>query len=269
MMKIIVFLMRYLQNTGQQNYVIIANRTSEHFATLHALEAVGFKGIVMVEKPLFSKPENFDPSAFEKVIIGYNLRFHPLMKRLRQLLSKEKIHSAQIYVGQDLRQWRPGTDYRSGYSAIRDQGGGVLRDLSHELDYLCWLLGPWKEVAAISGTFSDLEIETEDVVGLLLRTECCPAVQVQLNYLDKVGRREMLFNGASVTIKADLFNGRLDINETREDYVVERDLTYQEEHRAVLNGAWTKLCSYQEGFQTLRLIESVEKAAGEKVWVKQ
>ena len=42
-------------NNLSPGYVIIANPTSEHHSSLCALKKAGFKGVVMVEKPLFSK----------------------------------------------------------------------------------------------------------------------------------------------------------------------------------------------------------------------
>jgi predicted dehydrogenase len=53
----------------------------------------------MVEKPLFAKVEHFDAKCFKKVIVGYNLRFHPLVRKLRTLLGGKRILTAQTYVG--------------------------------------------------------------------------------------------------------------------------------------------------------------------------
>jgi hypothetical protein len=61
--------------------------------------------------------------------------------------------TVSAYVGQDLRDWRPGRDHRTTASATQQAGGGVLRDLSHELDYLLWLFGPWQRVAALGGAY--------------------------------------------------------------------------------------------------------------------
>jgi predicted dehydrogenase len=231
------------------------------------LKEAGFHGVVLVEKPLFARNEVFDGGGFRKVLVGYNLRFHPLIKRLRELLGEEIVYSVQVYVGKNLAEWRPGSDYRKSYSAIQDQGGGVLRDLSHELDYLNWLLGGWKSVTAVGGHFSELEIETDDVFCLLMSMEACSVVQIQMNYLDMVGHRQIWINGKSGMIKADLMEGSLEINGHREEYKVERDFTYRAEHLAVLSQDFGTICSYEEGFEIIRLIESAERASKERIWV--
>jgi len=45
-------------------YVMIANRTSEHYPTLCALVKEGFKGVILVEKPLFTKVEKIRCESF-------------------------------------------------------------------------------------------------------------------------------------------------------------------------------------------------------------
>jgi predicted dehydrogenase len=251
------------------NYVVIANRTSEHHATLRELQRVNFRGIVMIEKPLFVKTERLDIRRFKKVFVGYNLRFHPVIMRLRDLLKEQSIVLAHAYVGKNLAVWRPQANYRKSYSAFQDQGGGVLRDLSHELDYMNWLLGGWKKLAAVGGHYSKLDIETDDLFSIMMRMNRCENVYVHMNYVDPLGRREMLFVTETMSVKADLLNGWIDINAKRENYPADRDLTYREEHKAVLSGRWKNLCSYQEGLEVMKLIGAAEKASKKSVWIKR
>ena len=70
--------------------------------------------------------------------------------------------------GRIIRDWRPGRDHRTTASATQQAGGGVLRDLSHELDYLLWLFGPWQRVAALGGSSGARQIEVDDHLDLLL-----------------------------------------------------------------------------------------------------
>lgn len=250
-------------------YVVIANKTSEHCETLRKLKCAGFKGVVLVEKPLFSKVENADVKGFKKVIVGYNLRFHPLILKLRKLLTGKRILTAQTYVGKNLAAWRPGVDYRKSYSAFKDHGGGVLRDLSHELDYMNWLLGGWSSVAAVGGHYSRLAIDTDDAYCVMLTTKRCQNVLVQMNYIDHTGHRAMIFNSDDLTIKVDLMQNWIEVNGKRSGLKVERDDTYREEHRAVLGKRWKELCSYREAMDVMRLIEAAEKASRGTKWVKK
>ncbi len=85
---------------------------------------------------------------FRRLQSAFPSRHDALAERLR---GRQAI-TVSAYVGQDIRDWRPGRDHRTTASATQEAGGGVLRDLSHELDYLLWLFGPWHRVAALGGS---------------------------------------------------------------------------------------------------------------------
>ena len=248
-------------------YVVVANETSAHAESLRVLDLSGFKGAVLVEKPLYDTPQKLGRFDFKSVAVGYNLRFHPALVRLKTLLKKEKIISAQVYAGGYLPNWRPG-DYRKCYSAKKNQGGGVLRDLSHELDVIGWVFGSCKRVAAIGGHFSALKIDSDDAFGMLMETSRCPLVTVQINYLDRPGRREILVNTDRHTFKADLVKGMVSIDGKEEGYAAERDFTYREQHRAVILKKNDNLCFVKDALEVVRVVDAVEKAARQKKWVK-
>ena len=255
--------------THEPQYVVIANETSQHFATLSNLRKLGFTGVALVEKPLFAQYADFVTNEAASTLIAYNLRFHPVIQRLRAVLEGQKIVSVQVYAGQYLPGWRPGTDYRQSYSASGTRGGGVLRDLSHELDYLTWLLDGWHKVSALGGHFSSLEISSDDVFALLLSTPACPVVTLQVNYLDRTGRRSIVVNTDRHTIEANLIAGTLQVDDVRETFTTARDDTYRAMHRAVLAGDRNTPCSLAQGLDTMRLIEAAEKSAKQGTWVSR
>lgn len=251
------------------DYVVIANETNQHQNTLSELAKLGYTGTVLVEKPLFSNWAELPDQPFRKLFVAYNLRFHPIIQRLKTLLEGEEILSVQSYVGQYLPDWRPATDYRASYSASAEQGGGALRDLSHELDYLTWMLGKWERVSALGGHLSSLEITSDDIFALMLVTPLCPIVTLQLNYLDRKTRRFVLVNTSDHTIEADLIKGSITIDRDIELFTTERDVTYRSMHQAVLSGNTGALCSLDEGLETLYLIQMAERSARQGEWVKR
>jgi len=251
------------------DYVVIANRTSQHHRTLKELAISGFTGTVLVEKPLFHEEEDLPGTAFKGAFVGYNLRFHPVLQKLRTLLRNENVLSVQAYVGQYLPSWRPGTDYRSSYSADSNAGGGALRDLSHELDYLNWLFGEWTQLTACGGHFSTLEINSDDAWMIMMTTARCPLVSVQMNYLDRLTRRRILINTDDHTFEADLIKGSIMIDSRIEELAVEHDLTYREQHLAVLESRTETLCTFQEGVEVMRMIHAIERSALQKEWVSR
>lgn len=251
----------------EPDYVVIASDTARHHQDLCQLASAGFAGTVLVEKPLFHESSELPQHDFRGLFVAYNLRFHPLLQRLRVLLEGESVISAQAYVGQYLPSWRPQRDYRAGYSADAAAGGGVLRDLSHELDYLNWILGGWRQLTALGGHFSRLEITSDDVYALLMSTGRCPVVTVQLNYLDRLTRRQLVLNTDRRTIALDLIAGLLVVDDVREEFSVERDFTYREMHRSVLAGGCDTLCTLEQGLDVVRMIAASEQAVSQRSWI--
>ena len=103
--------------------------------------------------------------------VGYNLRYFQSLRKYKQLIDEGiigKVHSIRCEVGQYLPSWRPESDYRKGVSALKFLGGGVLNELSHEIDYLQWIFGEINWVRGWSGKVSDLEIDVEDLASITM-----------------------------------------------------------------------------------------------------
>ena len=187
--------------------VLICNPTSQHVQT--ALVCLHRGVHVFLEKPL---GVSFDAKNFKEIerlvkekectfMVGYDMRFNPWIVKMKELVEQNtigKIWGARVMAGQYLPDWRPGTDYRQTYSAKKEMGGGVLLDLSHELDYLLWLM-PQKvvEVTARKVTTGQLEIDTEDIASVIVGFEAGATAQVHLDYRGSLGDMELqrVFNG--------------------------------------------------------------------------
>lgn len=249
------------------DYVVIANRTAEHQQTLADLHGQNFSGTILVEKPLFHQDVEVSTEWFRQVFVAYNLRFHPLLQRLRDCLSEERIISVQAYAGLYLPLWRPERDYRTIYSASKSEGGGVLRDLSHELDLFNWLLDGCQHLTALGGHLSSLDISSDDIFCLLMKTGRCPIAELQVNYLDRLGRRRILVNTEEHSFEADLFANTLMIDGELETFEVERDYSYRELHKAILEGRTGSICTFAEGRAVMSIISAAERAARKGIWV--
>lgn len=158
--------------------VVLANPSSKHLE--FADQFAGLGAHLLVEKPLSDSRagvlELIDKCALHSVnlLCGYNLRFLPSLQRFRQIVQSSdigKIFSVQSRVGQNLAQWRPNFDYRNSVSANRELGGGVLLELSHELDYLRWIFGDVEWVSGVLSRQSLLQIDVEDSAQIILGFE--------------------------------------------------------------------------------------------------
>ena len=253
----------------EPSYVVVANETGAHRRTLAGLKEAGFRGWVLAEKPLFDEPSSFNHHPFKGLFVAYNLRFHPVIRELKRRISKERVLSAHIYAGKYLPAWREGSDYRKSYSAKAADGGGVLRDLSHELDYCNWIFGPWESLLAWGAHVSELEIETADVFCLLMRMKKCPIASLQINYLDRVGRREIVVNTDAHSYRADLVHHILEKDGQKRRFPVSNNDTYRREHEAVFKNDTKTLCTLEEGKSVLEMIHACERSLKEKRWVRR
>ena len=257
---------------GRQSfdYVVIASQTSQHFHDFSTLIRNKFKGRVLIEKPLFEKPYRLKSNLFSLAAVGYNLRFHPAIIWLKDTLPKlGHLSSANFYVGQHLPTWRPDTDYRRSSSAQDTSGGGVLRDLSHELDLAQHLFGDWQRLTAIGGKFSDLEITTDDTFSILISATNCNVVSVHLNYLDQIKQRDITINGNNGTISVDLVGNCAKFNDLEVKFSVSADDSYTAQHLAVIAKDSQDICTLGDALKVVDTIEAIEIAAKKQKWVSQ
>lgn len=160
------------------NIVVISNPATHHISL--AKQFVSCGAHILIEKPVSHEIAGVanlirECELSEKVLmIAYNLRFLDSMKEFRSLLNAGLIGnplSVQCEVGQYLPTWREKKDYRESVSAQKSLGGGVLLELSHEIDYLRWIFGEVDWVRATILKQSNLEIDVEDTAHLTLGFE--------------------------------------------------------------------------------------------------
>jgi predicted dehydrogenase len=249
------------------DYVVIADETARHGSTLAEI-AQSHTGNVLIEKPLFAAPALLPAHRFARAGVGYNLRFHPVVDALQQALNGHRPEMADLHVGQWLGDWRPARDTTTTYSSSQAEGGGALRDLSHELDLATWLFGPWRRVAAIGGRFGNVTVDSDDSWGILLACERCPLVTLRLDYLDRTPRRTIAVHSGGHSFHADLIAGTLSEGPHTRDFPTDRDQSYIAMHDALLLGS-DQICTLAEGLQTVMLIDAIERAARERRWIER
>lgn len=255
---------------GNFDYVVISSETTRHRQAVIDLHNIGYRGPLLVEKPIVAQFGELDQLSgishdFAKLGVAYNLRFHPVVRALRDALLGERIFECRIRVGQYLPSWRPASDYRSGSSALLSAGGGVLRDLSHEIDMQLHLFGPWSELVSAGGRLGVLDIETDEVWSVLARTGS-GLVTMTLNYFDRLPERQIVVTTSNDTFVADLIAGTLSSNDGTRRFEVARDDSYRLQHDAML-GNGEHLCTFEEAAAVMQMIRAVEQSNSEKRWI--
>ena len=174
--------------------VVIA--TPHHTHITLAEKAIHSKAHVLIEKPISHSLEGVQILLSEarqrkcQVFVACNMRCHPGVATLQQYLHTiGKPLFARAHVGNYLANMRPDKDYRSLYCAHRSQGGGVILDAIHEIDYLMWFFGPIREVSCRAEKLSDMDIDVEDFACLYLKHDNMTISEVQMDYLRPFKRR--------------------------------------------------------------------------------
>lgn len=245
------------------DYIVIASETYKHFEQLAYLEFNVSQKLILCEKPLFETDKTLDIS-HNSVFLGYVLRFHPLVQKLKTLLHNEKVISVNVYCGQYLPTWRKDTDYRSSYSAKKTEGGGVLLDLSHEIDYVQWLCGNMVEIQSYQLKISDLEIDSDDIVTLIAKTHKGVVVSLSMDYISKIIRRHMVVHTLEHTYELDFINHSLiqknkeGLEQRYECNSLERNSMFKEMHKSILCDDSTA-CTYLEAQDVMKTIAIIQE----------
>lgn len=247
-------------------YLVIASPTSQHIEDLTELSRQQFNGAILIEKPLFHHLLPIPPLATTQVAIGYNLRFHPFTQLLKETVNTHKhVTSAVLYAGQLLTKWRPGRDYRDTSSAKQSMGGGLLRDLSHELDLARFLFGEILDFDITGNRSRLLEVDGPDSLDITATTPSCERLEIHLNYLDEPAQRTTTLIANGQTTRADYMHNMWKQDDVMTTVDVQRDDTYRAMHQAVLSGDLKTCATLDDGLRTVQLIDKLEKQLAEVV----
>lgn len=195
----------------QPKFAVIASPAPYHIA--HAKPLLANQIPVLIEKPLahsssaYALEEDALKMHADLIDVAYNLRYLTSAQKVKAWLDAKvigRVHSVLVDVGQYLPDWRPNTDYRDNVSARASLGGGVLLELSHEIDYLVWFFGRFSTVFARSGNRGDLTLDVEDAVDAVIVSDEGVVVNLHMDFLQRQLTRTCKIIGLDGTILWDL-----------------------------------------------------------------
>ncbi len=259
--------------------VIVANPTALHLDV--AIPAARAGCALLLEKPLSHSMERLDELQAavarngSKTLVGFQFRFHPGMVKAKQLIESGEIGrvvSAHVHFGEYLPAWHPWEDYRQGYAARADMGGGVVLTQCHSLDYLPWLVGKVKSVWGFTAKLSDLEVDVEDTAKIGLRFENGALGSVHLDYNQQPPSHTFEVVGTKGSLQWNLADGatRIYRAEKKEWEVYplpagwERNVMFLEAMKhfvAVTRGEGISSCPLADGIRVMQLIEAIKRSA--------
>jgi len=275
----------------QPQAVIISNPTSLHLDV--AIPAARAGCHLLLEKPVSHSLERLDElqhalqAGGGQVLVGFQFRFHPGLRKIAELLSQKAIGrplSIRAHWGEYLPGWHPWEDYRQGYSARADLGGGVILTLSHPLDYLRWLFGEVESLWAFAGQLSNLGLDVEDTAEIGLRFKNGGLGSLHLDYNQRPSAHHLEIIGTNGMIHWDNADGGVQLY--RADHpqgegeifpvspgggqAFERNELFLAEMRhflAIIHGIAQPLCTLGDGIQALRLALAAHRSAQEKALI--
>lgn len=284
--------MREALKKHKPDAVIVANPTSLHLEAAVLAAEAGCH--ILLEKPIsdstagLNQLESAVQKSDSKVLVAFQFRFHPGLIRAKQLISSGsigRIISAQVHFGEYLPAWHPWEDYRQGYAARSDLGGGVVLTQCHSLDYLPWLVGKVKSVWGFTGTLSDLEVDVEDTAEIGLRFESGALGHLHLDFNQQPPAHRFEIIGTKGTLKWDLSDGAIRIYRASAESLAistgrdikgggewqtyplvegwERNVMFFEQMKHfvdVVKGNAEPICSLEDGVQVQRLVEAIHES---------
>jgi predicted dehydrogenase len=283
----------------QPDAVIISNPTSFHLNV--AIPAAQAGCHLLLEKPISHTMDGVNDlrEAVQRgggqVLVGFQFRFHPSLQKIASLLSESAIGrplSFRAHWGEWLPGWHPWEDYRRGFSARADLGGGVILTLSHPLDYLRWLFGTVETLWSFAGRLGDLDLDVEDTAEIGLQFACGVFGSVHLDYNQRPPAHTLEIIGTHGVIRWDNADGvvrvvkmideRKDLTPRPpslvgkgENYPLpagfERNDLFLAEMRhflAVCRSETLPLCTLEDGVEALRLALAARNSAEEGKLVK-
>lgn len=262
------------QALGQKpDAVFICNPSSLHIPI--AMKAAQADCHLFIEKPLSQNYEGVEElvrlveSRNLISLMGYQMRFHPCIKRLHSLLQQRligRILAVRAEVGEYLPGWHTYEDYRQMYASRKDLGGGVILSQIHEIDYLYSLFGMPRRLFALGGHLSRLEIDVEDTASILM--ECIAddrplPVHIHQDYLQRPPSRTCQIIGEAGKILIDFI--ALSVRVFGNNGVLTEDISFEgfqrnqlfmaelEHFLECLKGTQSPLVTVRDGAQSLRI----------------
>jgi predicted dehydrogenase len=235
---------------------------------------------LLIEKPLSHDLQDIRElslladQANVPILVGYVLRHSMDLRYFYELAVSERVGrsvDATIRCGSFLPDWRPDQDYRTTASARPDLGGGVLLELSHELDYANWLFGPFQTIDASLTNSGTLDIEVEDTADIVLATESDSTVAIHLDFCSKDSVRECVIHGSEGELRWDGVHRivsfkRDDGEEEKSAFDVERDAMFRAQlthFLSCIEQGETPKVTLQDGIVALTLVEAAKRSSVE------
>lgn len=259
------------------DYAIVASPATFHCE--HAIALIQANIPVLIEKPIAASSKNLEKLKgaileFNGVVaVAYCLRYLPsslLMKDLVETNAVGDIYNVFVDTGEYLPNWRPKINYKDSVSANKELGGGVLLELSHDIDYLKWLLGPLNVEFSNLRKSKELSLEVEDMADVILSTSLGGICNLHLDFLQKNAQRSCCILGSKGRLDWDLISNSIRFSNLAGEKVLysapefDKNSMYLDmilDFENMIESKQNKCISFEDASETLKLVDTIKLIA--------
>jgi len=262
-------------------FAVICNPTVFHVETALILAKNNIP--FLMEKPVCTTLENTSRlieivnAKQLPVLVGFYLRHHYLYKRIKEIQKSGqmgKLLSTFVETGQYLPEWRD-YDYTKSVSAHKEMGGGVIFDLTHELDLAFDLSGEVGNLHCFKDKVTGLKIDTEDIAEITLSHKNGSISHIHLDYIQKEYTRKFKLIFENGEIFWDYAKGKIRITGQHEAEILQpkdysRDDIFRSQYEHwfhVLERKESPLVSLESGIYVSKLAISAHQSSEKKQWI--
>ncbi len=234
---------------------------------------------VFIEKPLSSNQigiknlEKLSKKSKLLSFVGYNLRFNQGIIKIKEIVDKKLLGNviyANVYFGQFLPDWRPNQNFKQNYSFIKKQGGDIVFDVSHEIDYVCWIFGKPKSIVSKIIKSNFLKTDVNAICDSIFSYEKNFLVAIHLDMLRRKYRRSIEISCEYGIIEWDLTENKIKLFDVRKSNTtvisIKENINdmYIKEIKHVLECIKkykkSNLIDISNGIQTFKLCTTIEQS---------
>lgn len=252
------------------------------------IKKLAFNGInLLIEKPISNSSNGLNELIKLcdknkcKLMVAYNLRFLPSLIKFKQRIHSGivgDILSVRSEVGQYLPSWREGIDYQHAVSSQKRLGGGVLLELSHDIDYLVWIFGQISWVKSHISKQSDLNIDVEDTSYSIFKFKKSNiTASLNMDFIRHDTIRQCKVIGKKGTLLWDGLTGEVKHFSkggkgwsTLFSCETSRDYTYKKEFKSFLSSIKLnkKPCiTGEDGAYVVKIVEAIKESSNENTTI--
>lgn len=214
-----------------------------------------YKNALKLKKKIISK----------KIYVGYVFRHNKIITKAKKIIEKMKneITSVQIISSSFLPTWRNGTSYKKSVSSQKKLGGGVLNELSHEIDICFYLFG---NISLQYGSFynsKSLKINVEEMSNIILEINNKIPINLFLNFNSHLRDRRVVINFKKKTLELNLNKNLMKIFSNAKEI---KRIYFKRENKIMFSSQISNFLSgkklndsYKESLKTLKIIDEIKK----------